>query len=191
MSGNQVEWTGAANLWVDEIRAHDDYGHRLFAGHHDEAIRSDLAAYDGVSAPEPWRFYADDEPQWTEKDESVAYVNRFIREQTGKSGVVAFNRPQRDLLRHFVGTVEPSELLVDFYTFGLNVPRPDQSGYATGLQNALGSLVSLVWDRAGGGPGGGHTPVGGRAGPWLARRSAGPRHRRRSASRFTWRWPTA
>ncbi len=138
----QVEWTGAANLWVDQIRAHDDYSHRLFAGHHDEAIRSDLAAYDGVSAPEPWRFYADDEPQWTEKDESVAYVNRFIREQTGKSGVVAFNRPQRDLLRHFVGTVEPSELLVDFYTFGLNVPSPGQSGYAAGLQGALSSLVS-------------------------------------------------
>ncbi len=138
----QVEWTGAANLWVDEIRAHDDYGHRLFAGHHDEAIRNDLASYDGVSAPEPWRFYADDEPQWTEKDESVAYVNRFIRERTGKSGVVAFNRPQGDLLRHFVGTVEPSELLVDFYTFGLNVPRPGQAGYATRLQNALDSYVT-------------------------------------------------
>ncbi len=137
----QVDWSGAANLWVDEIRAHDDYGYRLFAGSYDEAIKSDLAAYDGISVPKPWRFYADDEPQWTEKDESVAYINRFIKAQTGKSGVVAFNKPRTDFLRHFVGTVEPSELLVDFYTFGLYVPRPGRPGYETRLESALDSYV--------------------------------------------------
>ena len=137
----QVDWTGEANLWVDRIRAHDRDGHRLFSGDFDRQIQEDLAAYDGVEAPRPWRFYADDEPQFTEKDESVAYVNRFIRAQSGKSGVVAFNKPDRDLLRHFVGTVFPSELLVDFYTFGLNVAAPGRPGYATRLQDALDSYV--------------------------------------------------
>ena len=138
----QVDWSGAADLWVDEIRAHDEYGHRLFAGEHDRQIQEDLAAYDGDAVPRPWRFYADDEPQWTEKDESVAYVNRFIREATGKSGVVAFNRPRTDFLRHFVGTVFPSELLVDFYAFGLNVTPPGRPGYAARLQDALDSYVT-------------------------------------------------
>ena len=137
----QVDWSGAADLWVDEIRAHDEYGYRLFAGVHDQAIKNDLAAYDGVSVDEPWRFYADDEPQWTEKDESVAYINRFIRAQTGKSGVVAFNKPRTDFLRHFVGTVEPSELLVDFYAFGPTLSKPSSPRYPTRLQGALDSFV--------------------------------------------------
>ena len=137
----QVDWTGEADLWVDRIRAHDRDGYRLFSGDFDRQIQEDLASYDGVAAPRPWRFYADDEPQFTEKDESVAYVNRFIRAWSGKSGVVAFNKPQRDLLRHFVGTVFPSELLVDFYTFGLNVAAPGRPGYATRLQDALDSYV--------------------------------------------------
>ena len=28
----QIEWSGAEDLWVDRIRAHDNHGYRLFAG---------------------------------------------------------------------------------------------------------------------------------------------------------------
>ncbi len=138
----QIEWSGEGNLWVDEIRAHDTHGYRLFAGDFDRGIENDLAAYDGDPVDPPWRFYLDDEPRWTEKDESVAYVNDIIKARTGKSGVVAFNRTRKDYMQHFVGTVAPSEFLVDFYTFGLYVPEPGQAGYAARLQGALDSYVT-------------------------------------------------
>ncbi len=138
----QIDWTGAADLWVDQIRAHDDYGHRLFAGDHDRQIEADLAAYDGITVDPPWRFYVDDEPRWTEKDESVAYVNRFIKAQTGKSGVVAFNQTLKEYMRHFVNTVSPSEFLVDLYPIGFSVPRHGEEGYETGLRGALDSYVT-------------------------------------------------
>ena len=138
----QIDWSGAGNLWVDEIRAHDDYGYRLFAGDFDRWIEDDLAAYDGDPVDPPWRFYVDDEPRWTEKDESVAYVNEIIKARTGKSGIVAFNQTRKDFMQHFVGTVSPAEFLVDFYTFGLYVPSPGQAGYAARLQDVLDSYVT-------------------------------------------------
>ena len=138
----QVEWHGTGNLWVDRIRAHDSYGYRLFSGDFDAGIVNDLAAYDGVSVDMPWRFYMEDEPHWTEKDESIAYLNDLIKAQTGKSGVAAFHQTRQDYMRHFVYTVFPSEFLVDFYTFGLYVPEPGQARYATRLQSALDSYVT-------------------------------------------------
>ena len=138
----QIEWSGAGNLWVDRIRAHDNHGYRLFAGDFDRGIENDLAAYDGAQVDPPWRFYVDDEPRWTEKDESVAYVNEFIKARTGKSGVAAFNQTRRDFMQHFVDTVAPSEFLVDFYPFRLDVPTLDQAGYEAGLQSALDSCVT-------------------------------------------------
>ena len=138
----QIEWSGEGNLWVDEIRAHDNHGYRLFAGDFDRGIENDLAAYDGDPVDPPWRFYVDDEPRWTEKDESVAYLNEFIREHTGKSGLAAFNQTRPDFMQHFVDEVAPSEFLVDFYPFRLDVPAPDQARYETGLQSALDSCVT-------------------------------------------------
>ena len=138
----QVEWHGTANLWVDRIRAHDSHGYRLFSGDFDADIVDDLAAYDGVSVDPPWRFYMEDEPHWTEKDESIAYVNDLIKAQTGKSGVASFHQTRQDFMRHFVYTVFPSEFLVNFYTFGLYVPTPGQARYATRLQSALDSYVT-------------------------------------------------
>ena len=138
----QIEWSGAEDLWVDRIRAHDNHGYRLFAGDFDRGIENDLAAYDGTSADQPWRFYLDDEPRWTEKDESLGYVNEIIKAHTGKSGVVAFNQTRRDFMQHFVDTVAPSEFLVDFYPFRLDVPALDQADYEAGLQSALDSCVT-------------------------------------------------
>ena len=138
----QIDWSGAGNLWVDKIRSHDHHGYRLFAGDFDRGIEDDLAAYDGTSVDQPWRFYLDDEPRWTEKDESVAYVNEIIKARTGKSGLVVFNRTRQDFMQHFVDTVLPSEFMVGFYTFGLYVPGPGQAGYAARLQGALDSYVT-------------------------------------------------
>ena len=139
----QIDWSGTGNLWVDRIRAHDQYGYRLFSGYYDADIVNDLASYDGISVDQPWRFYADDEPRWTEKDESIAYVNELIKAQTGKSGVVAFHETRKDFMRHFVGTVFPSEFLVDFYTLGPSLPRPGKARYATRLQSSLDRFVTL------------------------------------------------
>lgn len=139
----QIDWSGAGNLWVDRIRAHDHHGHRLFSGDYDADIIRDLAAYDGISIEGPWRFYVDDEPQWTEKDESIAYVNDLIKAQTGKSGLAAIHMTRRDFIQHFIDTVSPSELLVNYYPFQLDVPRGGQARYPTGLQGALDSLVTL------------------------------------------------
>ncbi len=138
----QVDWSGTGNLWVDRIRAHDSHGYRLFSGNYDADIVIDLAAYDGISVRPPWRFYMDDEPHWTEKDESIAYVNDLIKAQTGKSGVVSFHQTRKDYMRHFVDTAFPSEFLVNFYTFGLYVPEPGRARYATRLQSALDSYVT-------------------------------------------------
>ena len=139
----QIDWSGTANLWVDRIRAHDHFGYRLFAGYYDTDIENDLAAYDGISAGRPWRFYVDDEPRWTEKDECVAYVNEFIKARTGKSGVAALHTDRKDFMQHFVDTVSPSEFLVNFYVFGISVPKPGRAGYATRLQGVLDNLVTL------------------------------------------------
>ena len=139
----QVDWSGAGNLWVDQIRAHDAEGHRLFAGLHDRQIEAELAAYDGIDVDLPWRFYADDEPRWTEKDWSVAYVNEFIRARTGRSGVVAFHQTLEEFMQHFVDTVSPSEFLVDFYPVKGSVPRPGEEGYAAGLRSALDDYA--IW----------------------------------------------
>ena len=138
----QVDWSGAGNLWVDQIRAHDSDGHRLFAGNHDGQLEAELAAYDGIAADPPWRFYADDEPRWTEKDWSVAYVNEFIKAHSGKSGVVAFHQKLEEFMQHFVDTVSPSEFLVDFYPILGSVPRPGDEGYAAGLRRALDDYVT-------------------------------------------------
>ena len=138
----QVEWHGTGNLWVDRIRAHDSHGYRLFSGDFDADIVNDLAAYDGISVDPPWRFYVEDEPHWTEKDESIAYLNDLIKAQTGKSGVASFHQTRQDYMRHFVYTVFPSEFLVNFYTFGLYVPTPGQARYAARLQSALDSYVT-------------------------------------------------
>ena len=138
----QVDWSGAGNLWVDRIRAHDFYGYRLFSGDFDARIVNDLASYDGISVDPPWRFYVDDEPRWTEKDESIAYVNDFIKAQTGKSGVASLHQTRQDYMRHFVDTVHPSEFLVNFYPFGLYVPEPGRARYATRLQSTLDSYVT-------------------------------------------------
>ena len=138
----RIDWSGTGNLWVDRIRAHDGQGYRLFSGDYDADIVNDLAAYDGISVDPPWRFYMDDEPRWTEKDESIAYVNDFIKAQTGKSGVVSFHQTRKDFMQHFVDTVFPSEFLVNFYTFGLYVPEPGRARYATRLQSTLDSYVT-------------------------------------------------
>ena len=138
----QVDWSGAGNLWVDQVRAHDADGHRLFAGDHDGQIEAELAAYDGITADPPWRFYADDEPRWTEKDWSVAYVNEFIKARTGKSGVVAFHQTLKEFMQHFVDTVSPSEFLVDFYPVKGSVPRAGEEGYGAGLRGALDDYVT-------------------------------------------------
>ena len=139
----QIDWSGTGNLWVDRIRAHDGQGYRLFSGDYDADIVNDLAAYDGISVDPPWRFYVDDEPHWTEKDESIAYVNELIKAQTGKSGVASLHQTRKDFMQHFVDTVSPSEYLANFYPFELHVPKPGQARYATSLQGALDRFVTL------------------------------------------------
>ena len=133
----QIEWTGAANLWVDRIRAHDFRSRELFDGDHDSAIRADLADYNGTTAPIPWRFYLDDEPRWSEKDESVAYVNELIKAQSGRSGVVSFNQTYRPHMQHFVDTVHPSEFLVDFYPIYSTIPVSTDANYNTDYNTEL------------------------------------------------------
>ena len=146
----QINWTGAGNLWVDKIRAHDNDsnqdGHKLFASEYDTRITNALAAYDGVTAARPWRFYLDDEPRWTEKDESVAYVNKFIKAQSGKSGVVAFNQTRKEYMQHFVDTVQPSEFLVDFYPIYSTIPASTNANYNTQLQTRLTDHVTYLGD---------------------------------------------
>ena len=151
----QIHWTGAGNLWVDKVRAHDwDPGSRpnrrrsvrLFGGEYDSAIRDTLASYSSGTADPPWRFYLYDEPRW-ELNEAVAYMDALIRAQTGGAGgVTAVNlRPDtpgdlpshRELLRNHLSTVNPSELLVDYYTFGLNTTGVNQ------VRRRLNALTTL------------------------------------------------
>ena len=143
----QIEWTDNGNLWVDRITAYDSYGRRLFQGRYDTVINDALSAYDGVTADPPWRFYLDDEPRWGQKDESIAYVNdEFIRPQSGQSGVVAFHQTDRGLMEHFVDTVSPSEFLVDFYTFGDEMPTHHDRDYADALRHRLDRLATWYGD---------------------------------------------
>ena len=139
----QVDWTGTGNLWVDHIRAHDweinsatggrvrpPNAARLFRGGHDAAIRDTLAAYYGGTVAPPWRFALYDEPRW-ELRESVAYVDSLIRDQTdgladgmatGPRGVSPYNVANRQGMQRYVDTVDPSELLVDFYRIFAGTP---------------------------------------------------------------------
>ena len=141
----QIDWTGAGNLWVDKIRVHDndrdEDGRKLFAGEY-EWIADTLAAYDGVTGGRPWRFYLDDEPRWGEKDESLAYVNEFIKAQSGKSGVVAFNQTHKPHMHHFVDTVNPSEFMVDFYPIRSTIPGATIPNYNTKLRERLDDHVT-------------------------------------------------
>ena len=140
----QVDWSGTGNLWVDRIRAHDHYGYRLFSGDFDAYLVNDLASYDGISVDQPWRFYMEDEPHWTEKDESVAYVNDLIKAQTGKSGVASVHQTRQEYMRHFIETVRPSEYLVNFFVFGFSLPSPGRARYAVRLQSTLDRFVTLI-----------------------------------------------
>ena len=145
----QVYWTEVDSLWVDHIRAHDfeivkddtlrpPRADQLFRGERDDAIRDTLAAY---SADPPWRFALYDEPRW-EVNESVAYVDRLIRRQTGgTSGISPYNQMARDAMELYVDTVSPPELLVDYYPFFENTPAPGRAGYANALRGRLDWLV--------------------------------------------------
>ena len=142
-----MDWTAQADLWIDKIRVHDEdrrpggtvareRGRRLFAGdYNNHPIGNALGGYDNMTAPSPWRFYLYGEPRF-ELNESVGYVNNLIKAaHGGRSGVVAVNlrandpRDHQQLLRDYVDTVQPSELLVDYYTFGRSAPAAGATTY--------------------------------------------------------------
>ncbi|MCY3775252.1 MAG: hypothetical protein OXH11_04670, partial [Candidatus Aminicenantes bacterium] len=148
----QVDWTGAGNLWVDKIRAHEwDPDLRrslmLFRGEYDPAISDTLASYYGGTVDPPWRFYLYDEPRW-ELDESLAYMDALIKAQTGGTpGVSAVNlrhdnpATHQRLLRDYIDTVEPGELLVDYYPFHHTVPDTSHADYARRARDRLNRLT--------------------------------------------------
>ena len=150
--GYQIEWTGRGNLEVDLVRANDSYGRDLFRGRWDMRIETDLADYYGDTVAPPWRFYVFDEPRWSQADESIAYVDAiFRRSRHGRPGVTAFNQGrERGYMEHFVDTAQPSEFLVDFYPFGINVPAitdPDAATtYPGGVRNALANYKTWYGD---------------------------------------------
>ena len=187
----QVEWHGTGNLWVDRIRATTITATGLFSGDYDADILNDLASYDGISVDNPGGSTQTMSPSGTEKDESVAYVNELIKAQTGKSGVVAFHQTREDFMRHFVGTVFPSEFLVDFYTFGLHVPEPGRARYAARLQSALDSYVTWYGRAREVAKEAGNNPCGRSSRPMAGPTACATRPRRKSAFRSISSWPTA
>ena len=152
----QVEWTDRGNLWVDNIRAHDfeidprtripvrpPNAARLFRGDEDEDLEDALKSHHNGPNP-PWRFALYDEPRW-EVNESVAYVDRFIKAQTGGTpGISPYNVPESlEAMERYVDTVSPPELLVDFYPISNDRDlRPDDDDYAKTLQGRLDWLVT-------------------------------------------------
>ena len=161
----QVYWTGADTLWVDHIRAHDweidpdtrepvepPNADELFRGAYDEVILDTLATYYKAGVDPPKRFQLYDEPRW-ELNESVAYVDALIRKADeegredlpagtpGTPGISPYNQMARDAMELYVDTVDPPELLVDYYPFFHDTPAPRQAGYVKALRGRLDWLI--------------------------------------------------
>ena len=150
----QIQWTGHGNLTVDTIRAHDAEGHELFRGDYDMDIEDELDDYYGDAVDPPWRFYLYDEPQWSEVHESMVYIDEIIQRVTatpdrpsGRKGVSAFNqrgvrhRPHQD---DYMATVQPEELLVDYYPFATGTTAADIRNSLTNLKEWFGVARELA-----------------------------------------------
>ena len=75
-------------------------------------------------------------------------MDRFIRERT-TPGISPYNvSDARDAMERYVDTVDPPELLVDFYPFFQDTPGPGQAGYANAVRDRLDWLVTDGYSHA-------------------------------------------